>query len=49
MKAINKNIAMQKAKAERMIAKAFEDEYAGRITTQQRNQIEKKYSPILNK
>ncbi len=48
MKATRMSIAIKKAKAERILAKAFEDEYAGLITSQERVQIESKYSPVLN-
>lgn len=42
------SICKNKTKAEKIIAKAFNDEYAGRITTQDRINIERKYSIYLS-
>lgn len=51
MKTVNskRNIsnAKRQANAERMIAKAYENEIAGIISTQERVEIEKKYSKYL--
>ena len=51
MKTVNskRNIsnAKRQANAERMIAKAYENEIAGIISTQERVEIEKKYSKYI--